>query len=281
MTVVAGLRFAKPAYKSGVCCFSTGYNRETMITHDDILKRINDTWLEIMPSRKSLAKKLLPSQANSPSPNVVVVALPTDTGNLIVCREYRLKRWKPGFNDAHVPSDYRWQLVTPAGQRLLLFTWVNWRRNSRQLFEEFCRETKREYECRIIDESEQTKPAPKAIKPKSAKVLLATAAQLLKRRSSQCKELDCQELWDDAAAHDDDLQNTIEKNFRANFERYAEVLNKEYGTPTKTGATEHRQIPLNGVLRYATWTVSQKSLYLALSHEDRELPWLISLGIGS
>jgi hypothetical protein len=36
--------------------------------------------------------------------------------------------------------------------------------------------------------------------------------------------------------------------------------------------------PLNGVIRFAIWTVGQTQLFLAFAHEDHGLPVLLMLG---
>jgi hypothetical protein len=267
-------------------------------TNADLLARVAATWLDIVPSRQSLAKRSLPPQANEPTPNVVVVALPTDRCNLELCGQFRQRHWKPRFDEAHVPCDFAWQIVAPGDRRLLLFTWTNWRRNSRKLFEDFCQETGREFgtltpdgniflaaetiplgSCRLLHESEFRPKPPLTIKPKSAKTLAAKAKNLLKQRTSQSEPIDCREFFDDQEAHDDSLHRTLERMFRDNISKYQAALTREYGPPTNEGFSAHRDIPLNGVMRYAVWEISQKTLYLALAHEDRELPYVIYLGV--
>jgi hypothetical protein len=268
------------------------------IGHSDIQARIAATWLDIIPSRRKLAKRSLPPQAHECTPNVLVVALPTDKSNLDLCGQFRLRHWKPGFDMAHIPSDFVWQIVTPGGQRLMLFTWTNWRRNSRKLFEDFCRETGRKFgtltldgaaivgaetiplgSCRLVHETELRARPALVVKAKSAKVLASKAEQFLKRRTGHFEAIDYREFHDEPEAHDDRMQESVEQMFRVNFAKYESALTDKYGSPTKGGSKGHRDIPINGVMQYQIWRVGSKSLYLALSHEDRELPWVIYLGI--
>lgn len=245
-----------------------------------------------------MAKRALPAHANEPSPNVLVVALPTDRTALDVSGQFRLRHWKPRFNEAHVPQGYAWQFIAPSGGRLLLFTWVNWLRNSRQMFEGFCRESGRESGtlsldgpivlgaktipfrgCRLVHEDELRPREPVAVPGKSDQAILAKAEQLLKGRTSQFDEINSREFFNDEEAHDDSLQATLEENFRANLASYERALTTRYGPPANAGPEGNRNIPINGVLRHVIWTAGKRSLYLALSHEDTELPWVIYLGV--
>jgi hypothetical protein len=268
------------------------------VTHDEILSRLAQPWVAIVPGRRTMAKRALPAHASEPSPNVVVSALPADKTALDVSGQFRLRHWKPRFNEAHVPTGYAWQFITPGGDRLLLFTWVNWLRNSRQLFEAFCRDTGREFgtlspdgvvvlgaktipfrACRLVHENELRPRPPAAVECKPAEAILAKAEQLLKGRTSRFEAIDYRELFDDEEAHDDDLQARLEENFRTNLSRYERALTTRYGPPVTAGPGEHRDIPVNSVLRHVIWAVGKRSLFLALSHEDRELPWVIDLGV--
>lgn len=245
-----------------------------------------------------MSKRSLPAHAHEPSPNVLVLAQATDKTSLDLCSQFRRKHWKPSFNPAHVPTDFAWQIVTPSQDRLLIFTWVNWLRNSRQMFEEFCRETKHEFgtlapdgvivmgsrriafrDCQLLHEDQfQSRPVA-MVKKQSATSIVAKAEKLLQGRKSQCTAVDCRELQDDEQAHDDELQLQLEKNFRANMAAYEKALRVKFGPPTEVGSDEHKSIPINGVLQHAIWAVGKKRLYLALSHEDRELPWVTYLGV--
>lgn len=268
------------------------------ITHDEFLARLALPWVEIVPGRRTMARRNLPKHAHEPSPNVIVLAHPSDKTALDLCSQFRQKHWKPSFNSAHVPSDFAWQIVTPSEERVLIFTWVNWLRNSRQMFEAFCRETDHEFgtltpdgvlvmasrripfrDCRLAHEDQFRPRPPVMVKRQSAKSILAKAEELLKSRKSKFEDIDYRELYDDRETHDDELQRTLETSFRANMTSYEKVLSVKFGPPAEVGSDEHNFIPVNGVVRHAIWTVGKKRLYLALSHEDTELPWVISLGV--
>jgi hypothetical protein len=267
------------------------------ITHDDILARVTETWLEAVPGRRKLAKRSLPSHANDLTLNVLVVAGKNDTCNLDLCSEFLQRHWKPRFDMAHVPGEFVWQLVTPDGRRLMLFTWINWRRNSHQMFVDFCQETGREVgtlspdgsiqigsttislrRCKLLHEDECRRRQATVIKARPARTLLLKAEELLKSSASQCEEIDCREFYDDEEAHDDQLQESLEGMFLKNCAKYEKAITQKYGAPAMEGTTEHCDLPLNGVLRYFIWSIKEKMLYLAVCHEDRELPWVVCLG---
>ena len=71
----------------------------------------------------------------------------------------------------------------------------------------------------------------------------------------------------------------VEANFLANIASYEKTLSGKFGPPTEAGLDNHGSIPINGRLPHAIWTVGKKRLYLVVSHEDTELPWVISLGV--
>ncbi len=245
-----------------------------------------------------MSKRSLPAHAHEPSPNVIVLAHPTDKTSLDLCGLFRQKYWKPRFNGAHVPSDFAWQIITPSGERLLIFTWVNWLRNSRQMFEEFCRETNHEFgtltpdgvivmssrrisfwDCRLMHEDQFRPRRSVTVKTQSIKSILAKAEELLKSRKSKFEIVDYRELYDEEEAHDDKLQGNLETSFLSNMASYEKALSMKFGPPTEVRPDEHKSIPINGVVRHAIWTVGKKRLYLAVSHEDIELPWVTCLGV--
>lgn len=267
------------------------------MTHDGLLERIALPWICIVPSRQKMPGRDRPPHAEEPSPNVVVAALPTDRSALALCSQFRQKHWKPRFNEAHVPSDFAWQIITPDGDRLFLFTWVNWQRNSRRLFEEFCRETGRALgtlthdgtivlgtrslslrDCRLAHEDEfHERPVP--AESHGTGEVLSKADRLLKCRKSKTEQLDYRAFVNDREAHDDDLQESLERTFLARMAAHEKALGGRFGPPVSAGADEHPDVPVNGVVRHALWRVGKKSLFLVVSHEDRELPWVLELGV--
>lgn len=265
------------------------------ITHDEILARLACPWIEIVPNRRTMAKRNLPTHAHETSPNVIVLAHPNDKTSLDICSQFRQKHWNPRFNTAHVPSDFAWQILTPNEERLLLFTWVNWLRNSRQMFEEFCRETNHEFgtltqdgmivmasrsipfrACRLTHE-DQLRLAKKS-QSKEPDVV-ALAKKYLRAKADGCQEIEMREFWDEAAAHDDELIEETYRQFLAKMKVYQARLAAEFGEPSEAGKDEHDAIPRNGILEHAIWDVNGKSLFLAVSHEDGELPCEILLGV--
>jgi hypothetical protein len=242
------------------------------ITHDELLARLARPWVEIVPGRSAIPRRDLPAHAHEPSPNVIASALSADRTSLDVCGQFRLKHRTPRFNAAHVPCDFAWQIVAPGGQRLLIFTWTNWLRNSRQLFEAFCRETGRETgtltpdgvvvmesrsiplrDCRLVHEDRFRPRPPVAIKKMPAKTVVAKAEELLKGRTSRFEDLDHREPYDEKEAHDDDLQRTLEASFLANMASYEKALVAKFGPPTEAGPGGHDAVPVNGLLRHAVW----------------------------
>lgn len=71
----------------------------------------------------------------------------------------------------------------------------------------------------------------------------------------------------------------VEANFLANIASYETTLSAKSGPPTEARPDNHGSIPINGQLRHAIWTVGKERLYPVVSHEDTELPWVISLGV--
>ena len=51
-----------------------------------------------------------------------------------------------------------------------------------------------------------------------------------------------------------------------------------YGKPLRTGRSNTRLIPINGVFRYAVWEVGKRRLFVAAAREDRECPMELVLG---
>lgn len=268
------------------------------ITHEELLSRLSLAWIDLVPGRRKLPKRDLPQHAQEPSPILLVVAGPKDTTSLEIISEFLKKHLKPKYDHAHTPTGYAWQLITPTGERLLVFTWVNWRKNSRQLFETLCQESGRAYgtlttdglielgtrtipfrDCQIIQEDQLRQRPPLQVKPHPAKAIVTQAEKLLKARKSKCEELHCREFFDDAEAHDEEVQSQLEATFLSSMKTYEKALASRYGAPTRTGTDQVDQIPINGVVRYALWEIGAKTLYLAAAHEDRELAWVILLGV--
>lgn len=84
----------------------------------------------------------------------------------------------------------------------------------------------------------------------------------------------------DVDAHDDDLQDRLEISFKNEWSSCVAVIEKEYG-PASIGTTCDRTdfVPLNGVGGVASWRIAGRRLWVAYAHEDREIPWLLMVGV--
>lgn len=104
------------------------------------------------------------------------------------------------------------------------------------------------------------------------------ATKLLDAKSCELEELRVHEFADDEEAHDDDAIDTLYEEFIAEFDRAVTALSENYGKPTRTGEEDDDVIPLNGVFRFAVWSVGDRQLFVASAHEDRGVPILLMLG---
>jgi hypothetical protein len=111
--------------------------------------------------------------------------------------------------------------------------------------------------------------------PKSATAL---AKKLLAGDAGELEELRIHDFPDDEAAHDDEATDELYQDFSAEFERVEAALTKAYGKPSRVGKQDDEVIPLNGVFRFAVWSVGDKQLFAAAAHEDRGVPILLMLG---
>jgi hypothetical protein len=117
------------------------------------------------------------------------------------------------------------------------------------------------------------KPISKEKKAKSINGVVVLAQELLKARTCQSKDLEFEKMED----ADDVLIREAYRRFRRRFGEFLQPLESEFGTP----ATGTRQIDFlpDGVIQYAVWQVDARVLYLVVSHEDRDLPCSIKLGV--
>ena|SRR5688572_670488 len=106
----------------------------------------------------------------------------------------------------------------------------------------------------------------------------ALAKELLAGDAGSLEELRIHEFEDDEAAHDDDAIEKLYEEFSAEFDGVKTELTKTYGEPSRSGKEDDEVIPLNGVFRYAVWSVGDKQLFTAAAHEDRGVPILLMLG---
>lgn len=104
------------------------------------------------------------------------------------------------------------------------------------------------------------------------------ARELLLAGRGEFREVQVHTFQNDEAAHDDDIQEGIRREFITAFTNILAELTAEFGEPSRSGDQHDGPIPLNGVFRFAFWSVGGNELYLATAHEDRELPYLLILG---
>jgi hypothetical protein len=122
---------------------------------------------------------------------------------------------------------------------------------------------------------------PRAIYRKErrmAESALTLASELLEGELGGLEELRIHEFAEDEEAHDDETIEKLYADFSAEFERVQAALTKRYGKPARVGKEDDDLIPLNGVFRFAIWTVGDKQLFAAAAHEDRGVPILLMLG---
>ncbi len=105
------------------------------------------------------------------------------------------------------------------------------------------------------------------------------AQKLLQKGRDDLELLREHAFKDDEAMHDDELHERLCGEFSAEVDRVNDELSKLYGKPDRTGATDNKLIPLNGVVRYAAWRVGKARLFVAAAREERECPFLLVLGV--
>lgn len=111
-----------------------------------------------------------------------------------------------------------------------------------------------------------------------AKSATALAKALLNGDPGGLEELRIHEFEDDEEAHDDEATKRLYEEFSAEFDRVVAALTKKYGKPSRMGKKDDKAIPLNGVFRFAVWSVGEEQLFAAAAHEDRGVPILLMLG---
>ena len=106
----------------------------------------------------------------------------------------------------------------------------------------------------------------------------AAASELLASGTGGLEELRVHVFADEESTHDDQLTERLYAEFASDFEGAQLELSKIYGEPTFAGSEGYELIPLVGIVQFALWTVGDLQLFLALSHEDRDLPILLTIG---
>jgi hypothetical protein len=112
-----------------------------------------------------------------------------------------------------------------------------------------------------------------------AKSATTLARELLVSDDGGMEELRIHEFQDDKEAHDEEALEKLYADFSSEFDRVEAALSNQYGMPSRTGKEDNEVIPLNGVFRFAVWSVGDKQLFVASAHEDRGVPILLMLGM--
>jgi hypothetical protein len=108
--------------------------------------------------------------------------------------------------------------------------------------------------------------------------IVAFAEELINGEPGALEIIKIQILEGDEDAHDEALE-LKHREFEAVHGSLVEELSKRFGDPRiAVEESEFDSIPLNGVFPAAMWEVEGTELFLAVSHEDRELPFLLAIG---
>ena len=92
---------------------------------------------------------------------------------------------------------------------------------------------------------------------------------------------------DDDEAHDDDRQDRLNAEFRAQLDRYIRFLEAEYGPATVVdlesdsvdeAAAEEASSLVEDALQLAFWQQEDATLYVAMTQADREAPLALVIG---
>jgi hypothetical protein len=105
-----------------------------------------------------------------------------------------------------------------------------------------------------------------------------TAQRLLGSRFEDMAELWIRGFADDFEAHDDGLQEQLERDFNFAFNEAVSELTSEFGPPRRSGQEFDGSIPIGGLFQYAIWQIRDSELWVAAAHEDRECPFVLLMG---
>lgn len=109
-------------------------------------------------------------------------------------------------------------------------------------------------------------------------LVMVLAGELLEAGAGGLEALRIHEFSDDEQAHDGAAIDELYTEFVAAFDLYVTKLSKNFGDPDRMGQEDDETIPLNGVFRFAIWSVGDLQLFCAAAYEHRELPILLMLG---
>jgi fermentation-respiration switch protein FrsA (DUF1100 family) len=111
-----------------------------------------------------------------------------------------------------------------------------------------------------------------------ARSAIALASELLDGDVGGLEELRIHEFAGDEEAHDEEAIDKLYEEFSSELDGVMTALSEKYGKPSRTGKEDDESIPLNGVFRFAVWSVGDTELFVAAAHEDRGVPILLMLG---
>ena len=86
------------------------------------------------------------------------------------------------------------------------------------------------------------------------------------------------EFENELRGHDCEQVELRYQDFEKEFDSHRRLLVERLGPPDEEGNSDHPNVYLGGVRRYAFWPIANGRLYLAFSHEDNECPILLMLG---
>ena len=262
-----------------------------------LLKQLATPWLDLGGGRRAVAKRNRPGHALDPSPNVAVCALPSEMHGDTLGISFMQSFDRLYENIQHLPISFTWQIITPTHERLLLFTWNNWKQNSLLLFQKYLLGLGRQFtsiaadgsiqlgtrrfmieKCKIVHCSQIQPQSVTINRPEAVDDDVAAAKALLQGTISARDDIHLHH-FDEIDAHDLKLLKQTKARFQRRLQRQVTKLEKEFGEPAERGNDQHPDIPVNGVFRYALWREGGKTLYVAASHEDIGLPCVLTLGV--
>lgn len=271
--------------------------RALTIKPDDLLKQLATPWIDMGGGRRALAKRNRPAQSLDPSPNIAVCAYPSEMHGDVVRLSYMQSFDRLYENLRHVPIPWAWQIIVPTRERLLLFTWNNWKQNSKSLFQKYLLGLGRQFttiaadgsielgarrfmiqKCKIVHCSHIQQQTATIVRPEAMDDDVAAAISMMQGTISLRDDIHIQH-FDEADAHNLKLLEQTKARFQRRLQRQVTQLEKEFGEPAERGTDQHPDIPVNGVFRYALWREGGKTLYVAASHEDIGLPCVLTLGV--
>ncbi len=111
-----------------------------------------------------------------------------------------------------------------------------------------------------------------------AQPLLVLISKMLANPTDTLKILYEHDCDGDEEAHDDELIEEVYDDYSSRCDRAIAIISKRHGKPMRTGGEDDDAIPANGVFRFGLWSIEGRGVFVAATHEDRELPVLLIAG---